>query len=147
MKKTTLVTIGSLLAVFGYVATAATQTGCKLTIVDSDAAVLGDGGGGGGGGDTGGGGNSCTGLNNVSFDDANDNCDTCMGTSCCTEVTTCFGDTTSDCTEVYKCIAGCNDDQKCEDDCKTKVSADGVTQLNAVIGCLTAKCDPQCPAQ
>ncbi len=162
MKKSALVTIGSLLAVFA--ALAGTQSACKLSIVDcGDADCIGGGGdGGGGGGDGGGGGGDsgdggggggggdgggCQGLNNISFNDPqNANCDTCMEANCCAEVTTCFGDTKSDCTVVFTCIDGCAPgDKQCEDDCVGKVSKEGTDQLKAVEGCLKNKCDPQCP--
>ncbi len=157
MKKSALVTVGSLLAVFGAVAAGTTQTACLVSINGGDAAVDWDavsttydgssatgGDGGGGGGDTGGSG--CSGLDNVSFNDPqNASCDTCMASSCCAEVTTCFGDKNSECTVVFTCLDACTN-KACEDDCVAKVSADGTAQLRAVEGCLKNKCDPQCPA-
>lgn len=87
----------------------------------------GEGGAGDGGGNDGGGG-TC-GVVEVGNADAdlatingNENCKTCLATSCCSDVTDCFGPS----------VQGCKDSLSCELDCTTK---EGSSRVSCFRGC------------
>ena len=120
-----------------------------------------------GGGD---GGATCEGNNENTQNrtDFGADCQSCLDTSCCTELKNCFnlapgqtdaGTAASDCNTYAHCIVFCDNDvaadagndagtiQACEDECAAATS-DGVTAAyDGVLGCAKTNCSNRCNVQ
>jgi hypothetical protein len=67
---------------------------------------------------------------------ADDACGTCIGSCCCSEVTTCAA--SSACMDLLECIVGCTTDS-CIESCLTTYPS-GETPLLNYLECVDAKC-------
>jgi hypothetical protein len=106
-----------------------------------------------GGGEAGGDG-ACPiiGMGSGQFASGSAQCDTCLGTHCCPQATTCFSANSdggeSDCTLLSKCVLSCLDDggttSTCDMPCVTKYPG-GVTDGLQLNSCVMPSCSGQCP--
>lgn len=69
-------------------------------------------------------------------------CNACLMTSCCTEGTTCNGDTA--CVAITDCVQSCTDDT-CTAGCLA-ANPGGVTDFNSLTGCVNNECASSCGA-
>lgn len=142
-------------------AVAGLLVGCTVTVGpggdggnnDSGSNEAGGGDGGktdGGGGD---GGGSCPAIGTLVTFAPPAACDTCMGSKCCMEVTTCYsdkGDAGSDtCVDYDDCVNPCASlmgmaQQQCVAACDA-THPNSKAKWNAVATCLTGKCNTECP--
>ncbi len=81
---------------------------------------------------------------NVDFGDPA--CNVCSQSSCCPEVTGCFGApaaNTSDCAKLNQSVFDCKGDATCEKDARDAFPS-GVAMYDTMITCLTTKCASTC---
>ena len=82
-------------------------------------------------------GTSADGGTTCEVDGGSAQCDQCIATSCCTEITTCESDTP--CANLLSCEDGCNASVSCLTDCQNEFPT-GVGDLQAIVTCETTRC-------
>jgi hypothetical protein len=68
-------------------------------------------------------------------------CDQCLAKSCCTETKGCDGNAA--CISLFNCVAKCNDDEACGQQCVSN-NQGGVSALKTLYTCLQNTCGTEC---
>ncbi len=71
-------------------------------------------------------------------------CTSCMATSCCSQITSCFTSSSSDCAYFASCIRECGNDSSCQSSCYETVTSATYSLWSSLNSCQSSHCYDVC---